>query len=83
MRLSIVVFAIAVVLGIFDNGNAAEPADLTVAQRRCPANTDKCRTDSEDWVEKEIRAMPEFSNGLLVGFAVAAVFLFGMQKRAT
>ena len=34
-------------------------------------------------VEKEIRAMPEFSNGLLVGFAVAAVFLFGMQKRAT
>src|SRR5262245_40396777 len=34
-------------------------------------------------VEKEIRAMPEFSNGLVVGFAVAAVFLFGMQKRST
>ena len=34
-------------------------------------------------LEKEIRAMPEFSNGLLVGFAVAAVFMFGMQKRAT
>ena len=33
-------------------------------------------------VEKEIRAMPEFSNGLLVGLAGAAVFLFGMQKRA-
>jgi hypothetical protein len=33
-------------------------------------------------VEKEIRAMPEFSNGLVVGFAVAAVFLFGMQKRS-
>ena len=33
-------------------------------------------------VEKEIRAMPEFSNGLLVGLAAAAVFLFGMQKRA-
>jgi hypothetical protein len=34
-------------------------------------------------VEKEIRALPEFSNGLVVGFAVAAVFLFGMQKRST
>jgi hypothetical protein len=34
-------------------------------------------------VEKEIRALPEFSNGLVVGFAVAAVFLFGMQKRTT
>jgi zinc transporter ZupT len=34
-------------------------------------------------VEKEIRAMPEFSNGLVVGFAMAAVFLFGMQKRST
>jgi zinc transporter ZupT len=34
-------------------------------------------------VEKEIRAIPEFSNGLVVGFAVAAVFLFGMQKRST
>lgn len=36
---------------------------------------------SSTMVEKEIRAMPEFSNGLLVGLAVAAVFLFGMQKR--
>ena len=34
-------------------------------------------------VEKEIRAMPDFSNGLVVGFAVSAVFLFGMQKRST
>jgi hypothetical protein len=33
-------------------------------------------------VEKEIRALPDFSNGLVVGFAVAAVFLFGMQKRS-
>jgi hypothetical protein len=34
-------------------------------------------------VDKEIRSMPEFSNGLVVGFAVAAVFLFGLQKRST
>jgi hypothetical protein len=34
-------------------------------------------------VEKETRATPEFSNGLVVGFAVAAVFPFGMQKRST
>jgi hypothetical protein len=33
-------------------------------------------------VEKEIRTLPDFSNGLIVGFAVAAVFLFGMQKRS-
>ena len=33
-------------------------------------------------VEKEIRALPDFSNGLIVGFAVAAVFLLGMQKRS-
>jgi hypothetical protein len=32
-------------------------------------------------VEKEIRALPDFSNGLIVGFAVAAVFLLGMQRR--
>ena len=32
-------------------------------------------------LEKEIRALPDFSNGLIVGFAVAAVFLLGMQRR--
>jgi hypothetical protein len=33
-------------------------------------------------VEKEIRALPDFSNGLIVGLAVSAVFLLGMQKRS-
>lgn len=33
-------------------------------------------------VEKEIRSLPEFSNGLVVGLAAAAVFLLGMQKRS-
>ena len=33
-------------------------------------------------VEKEIRAMPDFSNGLIVGLAVSAVLLLGLQRRA-
>jgi hypothetical protein len=33
-------------------------------------------------VEKEIRALPDFSNGLVVGLAVSAVLLIGLQKRA-
>ena len=32
-------------------------------------------------VEKEIRAMPDFSNGLIVGLAVSAVLLLGLQRR--
>jgi hypothetical protein len=32
-------------------------------------------------VEKEIRALPDFSNGLVVGLAVSAVLLIGIQKR--
>jgi hypothetical protein len=34
-------------------------------------------------VEKEIRALPDFSNGLVVGLAVSAVLLLGLQKRST
>lgn len=34
-------------------------------------------------VEKEIRALPDFSNGLVVGLAVSAVLLIGLQKRTT
>src|SRR5262245_55422391 len=34
-------------------------------------------------VEIEIRALPDFSHGLLVGLAVSAVFLVGFQRRAT
>jgi hypothetical protein len=33
-------------------------------------------------VEKEIRSLPDFSNGLVVGLAVSAVLLIGLQKRA-
>jgi hypothetical protein len=33
-------------------------------------------------VEKQIRALPDFSNGLVVGLAVSAVLLLGLQKRA-
>ena len=33
-------------------------------------------------VEKEIRALPDFSNGLVVGLAVSAVLLLGLQKRS-
>ena len=32
--------------------------------------------------EKEIRALPDFSNGLVVGLAVSAVLLIGLQKRS-
>lgn len=34
-------------------------------------------------VENEIKATPDFSQGLMVGLAVAAVFLVGMRQRAT
>ena len=33
-------------------------------------------------VEHEIRALPNFSNGLVVGLAISAVLLVGMQKRS-
>ena len=33
-------------------------------------------------VEKEIRALPDFSNGLIVGLAISAVLLVGLQKRS-
>jgi hypothetical protein len=33
-------------------------------------------------LEKEIRALPEFSNGLIVGLAISAVLLVGLQKRS-
>jgi len=33
-------------------------------------------------LEKEIRALPEFSNGLVVGLAISAVLLVGLQKRS-
>jgi hypothetical protein len=33
-------------------------------------------------VEKEIRSLPDFSNGLVVGLAVSAVLLLGLQKRS-
>src|ERR1700709_2854251 len=32
-------------------------------------------------VEKEIRSLPDFSNGLVVGLAVSAVLMIGLQKR--
>jgi ethanolamine utilization microcompartment shell protein EutS len=34
-------------------------------------------------VEKEIRSLPDFSNGLVVGLAVSAVLMIGLQKRST
>ncbi len=34
-------------------------------------------------IEKEIRALPDFSNGLVVGLAVSAVLMLGLQKRST
>jgi hypothetical protein len=33
-------------------------------------------------VEKEIRALPEFSNGLIVGLAISAVLLVGLRQRS-
>jgi hypothetical protein len=34
-------------------------------------------------VEKEIRSLPDFSNGLVVGLAVSAVLMMGLQKRSS
>ena len=34
-------------------------------------------------VENEIKATPDFSQGLMVGLAIAAVFLVGMRQRST
>jgi hypothetical protein len=34
-------------------------------------------------VEQEIRSLPDFSNGLVVGLAVSAVLMIGLQKRST
>jgi hypothetical protein len=34
-------------------------------------------------VEKEIQSLPDFSNGLVVGLAVSAVLLIGLQKRTS
>lgn len=33
-------------------------------------------------IEAEIRALPNFSNGLVVGLAISAVLLVGLQKRS-
>ena len=33
-------------------------------------------------VENEIRATPDFSQGMVVGLAISAVFLVGMRQRA-
>jgi len=34
-------------------------------------------------LETEIRATPDFSQGLMVGLAISAVFLVGMRQRAS
>ena len=34
-------------------------------------------------VENEIKATPDFSQGLMVGLAISAVFLVGMRQRAS
>jgi hypothetical protein len=34
-------------------------------------------------LETEIRALPEFSHGLVVGLAISAVMLVGLQRRAS
>ena len=34
-------------------------------------------------LETEIKATPDFSQGLVVGLAIAAVFLVGMRQRST
>ena len=34
-------------------------------------------------VENEIKATPDFSQGLVVGLAISAVFLVGMRQRST
>jgi hypothetical protein len=33
-------------------------------------------------LENEIRALPKFSNGLMVGLAISAVLLVGLQRRS-
>ena len=33
-------------------------------------------------LEKEIRAIPDFSNGLVVGLGVSAVLMIGMRQRS-
>jgi hypothetical protein len=38
--------------------------------------------ETSTMMEKQIRALPDFSNGLVVGLAVSAVLLIGLQKRA-
>jgi hypothetical protein len=38
--------------------------------------------ETSTMMEKQIRALPDFSNGLVVGLAVSAVLLMGLQKRA-
>jgi hypothetical protein len=34
-------------------------------------------------LENEIRTLPNFSNGLMVGLAISAILLVGLQKRST
>jgi hypothetical protein len=34
-------------------------------------------------LQKEVRALPEFSNGLIVGLAVTGVLLVGLRQRST
>ena len=38
--------------------------------------------ETSTMMEKEIRALPDFSNGLVVGLAVSAVLLIGLQRRS-
>jgi zinc transporter ZupT len=37
---------------------------------------------TSEMVQQQIRTLPDFSNGLVVGLAVSAVLLIGLQKRA-
>ena len=36
---------------------------------------------TSEMVQQQIRTLPDFSNGLVVGLAVSAVLLIGLQKR--
>jgi hypothetical protein len=38
--------------------------------------------ETSTMMEKQIRALPDFSNGLVVGLAVSAVLLMGLHRRA-
>ena len=38
--------------------------------------------ETSTMMEKQIRALPDFSNGLVVGLAVSAVLMIGLQKRS-